>query len=203
MACRNEDAIRFRLFNKIKLLNDIANQLIYFGMQYGHTKLMEKVDMLCGAIPEGEFEQVIDLNSPDQFLSLYMQISENRFAMAATELLKMSPEFIKPILDFCGRVGKDLKADKPLNAKDAFSIVENYVLDGMPGNETKQIKIEEENTIVWEKITDTHQAAWEKAGGDLKIYYKLQQQFINGLFIDSGFEFLIENDSKFIIRRKG
>ena len=76
-----------RSFNKIKLWNEITNQILNFGIQYTNPSLADYVDMNCGGIPEGDFEQVVDLNAPQQFICMYMSIVENRFAFVVSALI--------------------------------------------------------------------------------------------------------------------
>lgn len=186
-------------FNKICLLNSMANQIGYHGVQCGNEKLMDYIDLNCGAIPDGEFAQVIDLNAPYEFLSLYMQIAENRFAFAVTELVKMNVGFKQIIIDYCNTVGRDMNIEAIESVQQAFEIVQSLVLDGMPDNQTKKIEVETSNRIEWVKLTDTHKSAWEKAGGDLSFYYDLQQAFVNGLLTNSHIKFEIKNCSQFIL----
>ena len=120
----------YRSFNKIKLWNEITNQILNFGIQYTNPSLADYVDMNCGGIPEGDFEQVVDINAPQQFICMYMSIVENRFAFVVSALL---------------------------------SVTKDFLLDG------------------------NHKEAWEKANGDLAVFYNLEEFFLNGLFSESDF----------------
>lgn len=201
MACESTgmNEKRVNQFNKIRLLNDIANQIGFYGVQNGYETLMDKIDMNCGAVPEGDFGQVIDLNAAHEFLSLYMQIAENRFAMAVTELLRMNAAFIEPLKEFCGRVGRDMQVTGIETVQQAYEVYEGFVLDGMPCDETKDILESGENRIVWKKTVDTHKKAWEKAEGDENNYYLLLSLFVNGLLTHSKFRFKIEGQELFTI----
>lgn len=201
MACESTGVNERRLnqFNKIRLLNDIANQLAYYGVQNGHEKLFDYIDLNCGAIPDGDFEQVVDLSAPHEFLSLYMNTAENRFAFAVTELLKMNPNLTNAIKDFCYRVGQDMKIESIPSITDAYNVVQAFVLDGMPCDETKKIDEESEDKIIWTKLIDTHEKAWNKAGGNLSFYYELQESFVCGLLEKSGYKYKIENCQQFIL----
>lgn len=196
------DAKFHNQFNKIKLLNDIANQIGYYGVQQGNQTFIDYIDMNCGGIPDGEFNQVIDPSASFEFLSLYTQIAENRFAFACTGLLKMNMEYKKILLQFLNQVGKDMKIEGDISIEQAFEIVQSFVLDGMPGENTKQIIEKTDEKIVWEKIKDSHKNAWEKAEGDLDFYYQLQQQFVQGLLNNCGFTFKIDSKKIFSLSIK-
>ena len=188
-------------FYKINMLNDMANDIGYFAQSQGYENLMDKIDMTCGAIPEGEYEQVIDQGAARQFLELYMNIAKNRFAVAVTECLRMNQAYWPAIMNYCREKGASLKQGKIRTAEAAYELIEASVLDGMPGDETKNVTVVEAGRIVWEKLKDTHESAWKKAGSDVNIYYQLQNCFIQGLLGDSEFKFTNEGNKEFSITK--
>lgn len=201
MACDTTDIneINFIHFNKIRLLNDIANHIGAYGVSCGNETLLDHMDLSCGAVPDGDFEQVIDLNSPNQFLSLYMQIAENRFACVVTEMLKMNKGYLDIISEFCMRIGREMNIDPVDNIEKAYEVMQSFILDGMPCDETKEILIKDADKIQWKKLVDTHEAAWKKVNGDVAVYYRLQQDFVNGIFEESGISLKIENKALFTL----
>lgn len=184
-------------FNKIKLLESIANQIAEYGVQCGNVTLMDYIDMNCGGIPEGEFAQVVDVSAPIQFLAMYTKTAENRFAFAVTELLKMNSSFLKALENSCFQVGKDMQIHAVQNAEQAFEIYNDFILDGMPGEQTKEIVSCSDSKIVWKKLIDTHEPAWKKAGGNLNVYYMLQKSFVTGLFDECKYAYYIEDNLTF------
>lgn len=184
-------------FNKIKLLESIANQIGFYGVQCGNATLMDYIDMNCGGIPEGDFAQVVDTSAPLQFLAMYTKTAENRFAFAVTELLKMNGAFLEPLANSCFQAGKDMQVHAVKTAAEAFEIYNSFVLDGMIGETTKEITAQDDARIMWKKLVDTHAPSWKKSGGNLDVYYKLQQSFVSGLFAESGYAYIIEDNSVF------
>lgn len=203
MACEStgKNDRRVNQFNKIKLVDAMAFQIASYGVQNGNDTLLDRIDLSCGAIPEGEFEQVIDLSAPHQFLTLYMQIAEKRFAMAVTELLNMNEGFYKPLEDYMEQVGRDMKIPAVSDMDQALSIYDSFVLDGMPCDETKEVLEKSLSKITWTKLMDTHQDNWNKVGGDLGVYYQLLQDFIKGLFAESGIVLQIDNQLTFTLEK--
>ena len=188
-------------FNKIKLLESIANQIGFYGVQCGNATLMDYIDMNCGGIPEGDFSQVVDVSAPMQFLSMYTKTAENRFAFAVTELLKMNAGFLEALVNSCFQAGKDMQISSVADAKHAFEIYNSFVLDGMVDEQTKEIVAQTSSKIVWKKLSDTHEAAWKRAGGDLNVYYLLQKSFVSGLFAESRYAYNIEDNTTFSLFR--
>lgn len=199
---KNEDIIKcMKLFYKIKFLDSIANNIGAFGVEQGNETLLDKMDLTCGAVPEGNFDQVIDYSAPQQFLDLYVQIVENRFACAVTELLKMNDAYINQLKDYCYRVGNGMGNQEVENAQKAFEFVNSIVIDGSLGDETKELIENSENKVVWKKLKDSHKSSWEKAGGKLEIYYELQECFVNGLLSVSEINYSITNMEKFKLEK--
>lgn len=192
----------FNQFNKIIFLNGIANHIAVYGVQCGYKTLMDEVDLNCGAVPEGEYNQVIDTEAPEQFLSLYTQIAENRFAFVVTALIKKDEAFKKILLEFLSRTGRELGVEGAVNVRTAYEVIQQIILDGMPGDETKKIILETEDRIEWEKLIDTHEDAWKKAGGEISVYYELQECFVRGLLEESGFNYEIKDGNIFSISKK-
>lgn len=203
MACNpvGENDRRILQFWKIRMVNDMANDIGYFAMSQGYENLMDKIDMTCGAVPEGEYEQVIDQSAPHQFLELYMHIAESRFALAVTECLRMNQAYWPAIMNYCREKGTALHPEKIRTVEAAYEVINNCILDGMPCDETKKITIVEPNRIAWEKLIDTHESAWKKAGSDVDLYYQLQTCLIEGLLGDSGFKYTNEGNLRFSISK--
>lgn len=111
-----------QLFIKIRILDDMSWDIAVFGENQGIEKLTERVDLSCGAVPPGEYEQVIDLSAPQQFLDLYEHIVEHRFAFVVTAMLKLRPDYIKPLKNYCFEKGKSLG---PVECVDDFIIQKN------------------------------------------------------------------------------
>ena len=67
----------------------------------------------------------------------------------------------------------------------------------MPEDETRKLTVVEPNKIIWEKVKDTHKEFWEKAGGNVEIYYQLQTLFIQGLLEGSGIVYTNKENAVF------
>lgn len=189
-------------FNKIKFLESVADQFASYGVKCGNINLFDYIDMNCGAIPEGAFPQVVDIAAPMQFLDMYTKTAENRFAFAVTELLKMNGAFLEPLKKACFQAGEDIQIHSVKDAEEAFEIYNAFVLDGMVDEQTKEIVVQTDSKIVWKKLSDTHEAAWKKAGGDLNVYYMLQKSFVAGLFDECKYAYYIEDNSTFSLLKE-
>lgn len=186
-----------RHFMKIMLLNDMSTDIASFGEQQGSFNLMERVDLTCGAIPSNEFSQAIDPSAPEQFLELYSHVAEYRFAFAVVQLLKLNPAYMTALKNYCTDKGKALKAETVPNVETAYGVMDFCILDGMPDTETKHITEHTPGKLVWEKLQDTHEDFWNKAGGSVETYYQLVTCFVEGLLDGSNIVFKNEKNQVF------
>lgn len=196
-----QQEIYLNQFNKIQLLNHIADQIGNYGVQCGLEKLMEAMDMNCGAVPDGEFQQIIDPASPEQFLSMYTQIAQKRFAFAAVNVMKIHQDCRKIIADFCGRIGRDIGIETVHTARECLEVFDYFVLDGMYGEVRKTVTEESENRIAWEISGSTHESVWAMFEENFSSYLEFLKAFADGLFESSGFKFSVTDERHFEIIR--
>lgn len=187
-------------FYKIKFLNYMSFDIAAFGENQGIEKLVEKVDLKCGAIPDGEYEQVIDQTAPNPFLELYMRIAEFRFAFSVTALLKANEGYITPLINYCYEQGKANKPEKIKTVNTAYEYINSFILDGMPDEEVKEITTVEPGRLVWHVVKETHESFWNKAEGSVEVYYKLQNALIEGLLEGSDITFINEGNTTFTLQ---
>lgn len=175
----------------------MALDIAAFGESQGIFNLVERLDLTCGALPSDQYSQVIDQGAPEPFLELYSRMAEHRFAFAVTELLKLNPRYINALKNYCNDQGKKLKAAKISTVEAAYELINTFVMDGMPWVDVKNVTTVESNKIIWEKLQETHQDAWQKVDGDIEIYYQLQTCFIQGLLDGSGIIFKNQENKLF------
>ncbi|MBQ0050704.1 MAG: hypothetical protein KBT11_01415 [Treponema sp.] len=187
------------LFMKIQLLSHISDCVVQIGLQHGFSNFADMIDMNCGAIPEGDFENVIDPSSADQFLNLYAGIAESRFAAAVTVLLGTNSRFMPLIEDVCLEIGQEFKDENMSTAQDALSLIDAVILEGMAGAENRKITLSTPEKVCWKVVNDFHAQHWEKYSGDVKNYYHLQKCFIDGMLEGTGIKFEQNGSGEFIL----
>ena len=109
----------------------------------------------------------------------------------------MNGAFLEPLKKACFQAGEDIQIHSVKDAEEAFEIYNAFVLDGMVDEQTKEIVVQTDSKIVWKKLSDTHETAWKKAGGDLNVYYMLQKSFVTGLFDECKYAYYIEDNLTF------
>lgn len=176
----------YRQFQKIKLWNDIGNQIVYFGMQYANPNLNDLVDMNCGGIPEGDFEQVVDISAPMQFISMYTQIAQKRLTFTVQTLVSLNSDFLIPIKDFFMRVGRDLKITGIDSLEKASEIMKDFIFDvGQKGQSNLESNLEQDSA---------------NKQGDRPLLLQLESYFLNGLFEASNIKVEITDGDTFTVQ---
>lgn len=188
----------FSQFNRIVLLDSIATEIAVFGEKIGLQDFVQVMDMNCGAVPAGNFEQVVDLDCPEQFLAMYTQIAHNRFAFAAINVSRANPQAEKIMEDYCRNVGSANEISGVSSCEQAMQFFDAYVLNGMPGENVHVFEEKSQVRFVWHDEKDLQLPVWQKFGGSAELYRKLLEAFVNGLLNRCGFSFKIDGE-KFIL----
>lgn len=86
------------IFNQIIFQDRMVTALAEYAQQCGMANFVESLDMNCGAIPDEDFETIIDPESPAQFLKLYAHMAQDRLAYTITNMLRVSDEILPKII---------------------------------------------------------------------------------------------------------
>ena len=191
------DEKRRHLFYRIKFLDAITEMILDCAFRSGFENIYEHVDLNCGAIPDGSYDEAVDPNAPDQFLSMYVQIAENRFACAVTVLLNHDERFMEVLSSICRKVGEGAPSVELKNAFDALSVLDYYVLDV----NAKSFLEKSDERISWTEKNDAHESAWKKFGGNVTVYHRLLETFANAILRKQGFVYRFSDTGIFEIAK--
>ena len=72
----------------------------------------------------------------------------------------------------------------------------------MPCDRINEILEQDKDQVVWRQNQCVHQTYWNFAGGDILAYYALRQEIIKGMISHSYFQFCIEDNPIYIIKRR-
>ncbi len=187
-----------KLFNKIKLVYDIAGEVTSYGVQCAGPQFMDYIDMNCGAISDGPYESVVDTEAPLQFLSLYVQVAHKRLAFSVSKILEFNPQALSFISDFVFKVGKNNQPQwlcsagkNGVNPEKIFEVLSYFILDGL--NDECDVSSKDNDSICW-KAEDACSEFWKQAGGDPENYLLLLKAFVDGFLDGSGFVFECSGD---------
>lgn len=180
----------YQQFNKIKLLTYMTDDIIAFASQKFGQDFYDYMDMNCGAIPEGDFEKVIDPDAPDQFLKMYESIALKRIELVSTKLMESSREYLKLMEEYFFNQGKKISIGQIESMDTALDYFNEFILENSSFSQ-HQIICKNENLMTW-----------KKENNESNIYWKLMECFTQGLFSESGFQFAVSDELEFKIYRK-
>lgn len=193
--------IHFWLYNKIKIQNDLVGEIIDLAEKNNlHIK-----ESLCRRFGDGELkplEEVIDVNNIHGWLQEQVSSVEGKLAHGVTEIFSQKPELaekIRALFKEKGAENSALKDDSSL--EEVFNSLNDTLLDGMPCDRANTVISQDENEIVWVRNLCVHEQYWNEAGGDIKNYYMLRDEFIKGLLQKAKFNYEKINDTTYKISR--
>lgn len=177
-------------FDRIRLFNFMAKDIVAFAAQKYGPSFVDYMDMNCGAMPEGEYEAVIDQGAPLQFLELYAGMVIRRLELASGKILELGDGFDTVLKNYFHNEGKNLGIDKPQNLNEAYGIVRTCALD---------ITLSEDQFI----STTDKELRWKKKGNPSPLYWTLlMTALISGIFDNSPVEFSVSEEMEFCLKIK-
>lgn len=178
------------LYNKIRVQEDIVVLLAEIAKEKEiDANLISTLNNEVGIIENKPLEEMIDVTNIHGWLQEKVAIVEERMAMAVTKLLKSMDcldELKQRIFDY-GKLSHALKEDATV--LEAYDLLNNVLLDGMPCDHVNEIVSKEDNEIIWKRNQCIHKKYWDNVGGNVKYYYILRDAFIKGIMNETGITF--------------
>ncbi|MCQ2241486.1 hypothetical protein [Treponema sp.] len=175
-------------FDRIRLFNFMAKDIVAFAAQKYGAEFLDYMDMNCGAMPEGEYDKIIDQGAPLQFLELYAGIVIKRLELASGKILELGEGFDSVIKNYFFNEGMNLGIAKPESIKEAYEIVRTCALD-FTSNED-EISFESQKELRWHKKSKTEGLYWSL----------IMVAFMAGIFKDSPVEFSVSENMEFSLK---
>lgn len=193
--------IHFWLYNKIQIQQDIVEEILKLSedLQPG---LREELDTKYGVSETRPLENVIDEGNIHGWLQNQIAIIECKLAYSVTSLKEKNPDIITEIESIFKKKGKEKSESiNTDNAAEAYKVINDSLLDGMPCDHANTVIEESEEKVVWRRSICVHKNYWEEVGGDINIYYSLREEFIKGMLIGTVLEYEKVDEVTNMIRR--
>ncbi|MEL7607143.1 hypothetical protein [Sedimentibacter saalensis] len=194
--------IHFWLYNKIKIQNNIVEEILDFSEEKG-LNLRKDLYSEFGDGDLKELDQVIDTSNIHGWLQDQIIKVENKLAISVTQIINKNSDSIKTLKDIFYNNGVKASAlNENSSVEEAFKSINDTLLDGMPCDHALGVISQDENEAVWKRYECVHSRFWEAAKGDIAVYYSLRDEFIKGLVekANLNYEKIDETTSK-IFRR--
>lgn len=195
--------IHYWLYNKIQLQEELIQDILKVNENHAWDKTLEKeMNETCGEAERRPLEEVIDQGNIHGWLQYHIGISEARLAYAVTRLMKEEESRLTILKETAYRFGQKHKIQTGVGADEAFKILNDSLLDGMPCDRVNEPIQQSKEKAVWRQTQCVHQDYWKEIDGDISVYYELREQMIKGMLLDSGLTF-VEDDGIFSIKQEG
>jgi hypothetical protein len=196
--------IHYWLYNKIQLQEEFIQDILDVNDKHSWDKTLEKeMKETCGEAECRPLEEIIDQGNIHGWLQYHIGISETRLAYTVTRLIKGDNSRINILQETAFSFGQKHKIKTGTNAEEAFKILNDSLLDGMPCDRVNEPLEQSKEKAVWRQTQCVHQNYWEEIDGDISVYYELREQIIKGMLIDSGLTFAAEENGIFSIKQEG
>lgn len=183
--------IHYWLYNKIqlheKLIEDIAEAAKKNG--YDSEELLNRSFIKYGYPITGSLEENIEHSNIHGWLQERIISVESRLAYVVTELLNSNIIKKEEVSDIFYQNGVstmkrlEVREGAP---KDFFSLIFDYMLEGMPCDRVNEVVEDDENKIVWRTTSDIHKDYWQQVSGDVNNFNSFVAAWINGFLNESG-----------------
>lgn len=194
--------IHYWMYNKIKVQQEIVDEIIKLGEE-AVPGLKEKLDSKYGVSETRPLEEVIDQSNIHGWLQGNVTREEYKLADSITSILEAKSEMLDKIKEVFSNRGKELAESISLeDASQAYKIISDSLLDGMPCDHANSVIEEGQEKVVWKRNLCVHSDYWKEVNGDIKIYYALREEFIKGALSDTPYTFeKIDEDTSVIKER--
>jgi len=195
--------IHFWLYNKIKIQNDIIEDIITL-LDNKNLNLRNNIYEQFGGGELKPLDEVVDAGNIHGWLQEQISKVENKLAFVVTEILEKDQSALNDIKTIFRNNGVKVSSlNKENGIDEVFKAVNDTLLDGMPCDHVNAIISQDKNGVVWKRYECVHSKYWEAANGDVSNYYMLRDEFIKGLLsaAEVNYEKLDEVTSK-ITRRQ-
>lgn len=193
--------IHFWLYNKIQIQQDIVEEILRLSQDL-QSGLREELDTKYGVSETRPLENVIDEGNIHGWLQNQIAIIECKLAYSVTSLKEKNPDIITEIESIFKKKGKEKSESiNTDNAAEAYKVINDSLLDGMPCDHANTVIEESEEKVVWRRSICVHKNYWEEVGGDINIYYSLREEFIKGMLIGTVLEYEKVDEVTNMIRR--
>lgn len=194
------------LFNKILMFQDIEMDLRNKYLEvYGEEarEIVEETKEFGELIDRTKsIEELIDLGNIHGWLQNKIQNGESRVASILSRFIdKYGDDALKIAEDIFynngvkqGEIAKH--KESPENAKDIFSTLNNYILEGMPCDRVQKLIQADEDVVRWINTSCVHRGNFDRVNADINLFYSLRFIYLKG-FVSSaneGYKFYETNN---------
>ncbi len=189
--------IHFWMYDKILIAQELTFKL---EEKFLNKEEREEVESLFPGLYSKDLEEVIDQSNIHGWLHIAVSNVEIRFAYIVKTLLDkgISLEEIKKV---AFEYGKTFPEQEVSSLKDAYELLMDILLDGLPCDVSISVAREEENELEFVLYNDIHKQYFNEFDLEVSLYHEIREAFVNGIFERYSLKYKnISESSKLITR---
>lgn len=191
------------LFNKIKLQNDMTENILAMAAKNGYEEgISLLMDQRYGRLEEGELADIIDGTNIHGWLQERIAVVESRLAFAVTAFTANHAERLDDICCIAEELGRKNQVQPGISVREAYNYLDGILLNGMPCDHVNVLETENEQELVWAQTTDIHESYWSLVCGDINKYYTIRESLIKGLLENSDVSFKALGGQRFELKKE-
>ena len=189
--------IHFWMYDKILIAQELTFKL---EENFLNKEEREEVESLFPGLYSKDLEEVIDQSNIHGWLHTAVSNVEIRFAYIVKTLLDrgISLEEIKKV---AFEYGKSFPEQEVSSLKDAYELLMDILLDGLPCDVSISVTREEENELEFVLYNDIHKQYFNEFNLEVSLYHEIREAFVNGIFERYSLKYKNISDSNKLITR--
>lgn len=189
--------IHFWMYDKILIAQELTFKL---EEKFLNKEEREEVESLFPGLYSKDLEEVIDQSNIHGWLHTAVSNVEIRFAYIVKTLLDrgISLEEIKKV---AFEYGKSFPEQEVSSLKDAYELLMDILLDGLPCDISISVTREEENELEFVLYNDIHKQYFNEFNLEVSLYHEIREAFVNGIFERYSLKYKNISDSNKLITR--
>lgn len=189
--------IHFWMYDKILIAQELTFKL---EEKFLNKEEREEVESLFPGLYSKDLEEVIDQSNIHGWLHTAVSNIEIRFAYIVKTLLDrgISLEEIKKV---AFEYGKSFPEQEVSSLKDAYELLMDILLDGLPCDVSISVTREEENELEFVLYNDIHKQYFNEFNLEVSLYHEIREAFVNGIFERYSLKYKNISDSNKLISR--
>lgn len=189
--------IHFWMYDKILIAQELTFKL---EEKFLNKEEREDVESLFPGLYSKDLEEVIDQSNIHGWLHTAVSNVEIRFAYIVKTLLDkgISLEEIKKV---AFEYGKTFPEQEVSSLKDAYELLMDILLDGLPCDVSINVAREEEKELEFVLYNDIHKQYFNEFDLEVSLYHEIREAFVNGIFERYSLKYKNISDSNKLITR--
>ncbi len=195
--------IHYWLYNKVTLQENLIDEIITLAKENNYdSDLSDTLANQFGKPENLPLEEIIDSSNIHGWLQEKIALSEHRLAFSVTTLLNQDRSRLEELKELFFNWGQKHAVEEGSTVEDAFKLLNDTLIDGMPCDWVNEVINESADEVVWKRTLDVHGRYWADVNGNVDDYYTLRQEIIKGIFSNSHLVFQANGDFTYSLTRR-